>query len=68
MTTKEAKKIVKNLGKFAGVNEISDADKMNFVFLVSLVKSRNVSIENSFIKFRWSVLVTVNDGSNLDEK
>jgi hypothetical protein len=58
-TTKTAQTGTEILGRFMSTKHFSDKEKLNLMFVMSQLRSRNVCIQNTLFKINWSVLLTV---------
>jgi hypothetical protein len=58
-TTKEAQNVAEFLGKLMNTKQLLNEEKLNLMFLMSQVQSRNLCIQNEIFKINWNVLLTV---------
>lgn len=58
-TTKEAEASIGLLGKLISKTDVSVIEKVDFVYLMAEIRSRNLNIENIFFKINLKILLTV---------
>lgn len=58
-TTKEAENTKIIIGKVISETVLNDSEKINFMYLMSQLRSRNLNLENVLFKINWNVLLTV---------
>lgn len=57
--TKEAAKTKICIGKLMNESHLNDSEKINFLYFMSQLCSRNLHLENALFKINWNVLLTV---------
>ena len=57
--TDTANATVVTLSKLVATTELNEAQKVDFIFSMTQIRSRNLNIQNIFFKINWNVLLTV---------
>lgn len=55
----EASKTNGIVAKIVNESILSGTEKINFMFFMTQLRSRNVNLESAFFKINWNILVTV---------
>lgn len=58
-TTKQGEKTSKILNEALLQTELTEAQKIDFIFLMIQIQTRNLKLQNIFFSIDWNVLLTV---------
>lgn len=59
VTTKEAEKTGVILNNLMNDLEPNETQKIDFIYLMTQIRSRNLNIQNKFFKLNWNVFLSV---------
>lgn len=59
--TNEAKATAANFSKFMNEFVESENDKLDFIYLMSHLRSRNLNVENFLFVINWKILLAVSE-------